>query len=81
MHPMMQHLCHELEVSTPKNKVYGLFGSCSWNGGGVRSLQEFASKMGWEEAAAPVEVMGAPTLDKMSPCDLLAQSLSVKIKT
>jgi len=79
MHPMMQHLCHELEVCAPKNKVYGLFGSGSWNGGGVRCLQEFASKMGWEEAAAPVEIMGAPTLEKISSCHLLAHALSTKI--
>ena len=27
MHPMMTHLCHELEIVNPKDKNYALFGS------------------------------------------------------
>ena len=79
MHPMMQPLCHELEVSSPKNKVYGLFGTCGWSGGGVRALQEFAAKMEWKEAASPVEVLGAPALEKLSPCNVLVQTLLSKM--
>ena len=80
MHPMMQHLCNELEVIAPKHKMYGLFGSGSWNGAGVKNLQTFAAATGWEEAAIPIEVMGAPTLEKLQPCNKLAQSMAEKIK-
>ena len=65
MHPMMHHLCSELEVLSPKNKNYALFGSCSWNGGGLRSLQSFSEKMGWNMVAPPVESLGAPNEDKL----------------
>ncbi len=60
MHPMMQHLCHELEVVNPKNKRYSLFGSYSWSGGGLKTLIPFAEKMSWQKVAAPVELMGSP---------------------
>ena len=80
MHPMMLHLCNELEVLAPKNKVYGLFGSCSWGGGGVKSLQNFAATMGWEEVAAPVELFGASSLEKSAPCAGMAKIMAQKIK-
>jgi len=65
MHPMMQHLCNELEVLNPKNKNYALFGSYSWNGGGLKSLIPFAEKMNWNMIAPSVEVMGSPKI-----CDM-----------
>ena len=80
MHPMMLHLCNELEVIAPKNKVYALFGSCSWNGGGVRNLQTFAAATGWEEAFPPIEVLGSPTSEKLTPCEELAKAFCSKIK-
>lgn len=65
MHPMMQHLCNELEVLNPKNKNYALFGSYSWSGGGLKSLIPFAEKMSWNRVADPVEVMGSPKISEM----------------
>ncbi len=65
MHPMMQHLCNELEVLNPKNKNYALFGSYSWSGGGLKSLIPFAEKMSWNMVANPVEVMGSPKINDM----------------
>lgn len=65
MHPMMQHLCNELEILNPKNKNYALFGSYSWSGGGLKSLIPFAEKMSWEMVADSVEVMGSPKISEM----------------
>lgn len=65
MHPMMQHLCNELEVLNPKNKNYALFGSYSWSGGGLKSLIPFAEKMSWNRVADPVEIMGSPKISEM----------------
>ena len=79
MHPMMQHLCYELEVSSPKNKVFGLFGSCSWNGGGLKTLQTFVATTGWEEVAPSIEITGAPTPEKLAPCALFTQSFVSKL--
>ena len=79
MHPMMLHLCNELEVSAPKDKIFSLFGSCGWNGGGIKSLQSFVATTGWEEATSPVEIMGALDAEKELLCDSLAQEMVTKI--
>jgi len=65
MHPMMVQLCHELEDVNPKEKKYALFGSFSWSGGGLKYLQSFSEKMSWNLVSDPVELIGAPNLDKM----------------
>ncbi len=65
MHPMMEHLCSELEIINPKMKKFGLFGSFSWSGGGVKYLKAFAEKMEWSLVSEPVELIGAPDLKKM----------------
>jgi len=80
MHPMMQHLCHELQTTSPQGKVLGLFGGSSWNGSGVKKLQAFAAAMGWKEATPSVDILGAPTSEKWTPCTTLAQAVAAKIK-
>ncbi|MDP3453483.1 MAG: FprA family A-type flavoprotein, partial [Bacteroidales bacterium] len=75
MHPMMHHLCNELEVLNPKNKNFALFGSYSWSGGGLKSLISFTEKMEWREVAPPVELLGAPNEVKMSGFVEIAQNI------
>jgi len=75
MHPMMVHLCHELEVVNPKDKNYALFGSFSWSGGGLKSLQTFSQKMCWNLVSDPVELIGSPSLAKMEGFRLMANKI------
>ena len=70
----MEHLCHELSVIQPKDKNYALFGSYSWNGGGLKSLIAFAEKMSWNKVSEPVELMGSPDLAKMEGFQIMADS-------
>jgi len=57
----------------------GIFGTFSWNGGGVRNLGEFATRVGWEMVGEPVEIHGAPTDDKLAPCAALASAMATKL--
>jgi len=75
MHPMMHHLCNELEVLNPRFKNYSLFGSFSWSGGGVKSLKQFAEKMEWNLIADHVEVLGTPTEDTMIGFKTMANNI------
>ena len=65
MHPMMEHLCNEIKLIAPKNKILSIFGSSSWNGAGVKSLLKYAPEMGMEVKCTPLEIMGAASLDKL----------------
>jgi flavorubredoxin len=75
MHPMMVHLCEELEVVNPKDKNYALFGSFSWSGGGLKSLEKFSEKMSWKLVSDPVELIGTPNLKKMEGFQAIANKI------
>lgn len=80
MFPLMESLTRELIHMDVKNKYLGLFGTYSWNGGGVKNLREFASAIGWEQVAEPAEVQGRPTPEKAVQCEALAQAMALKLK-
>ncbi len=74
--PLMENLTRELEHMGVKNKALGIFGNYSWNGGGVKNLQAFAERIGWEQVAPAAELHGAPTPEKMAACDELARAMA-----
>lgn len=79
MFPLMETLTRELQHMNVKEKYLGLFGSYSWNGGGVRNLQVFADAIGWEQVACAVDMFGAPTPEKLKACDDLALGMAAKL--
>jgi flavorubredoxin len=54
--PSMSSFIKQLLLIMPKNRLLGIFGSMSWGGGGVRTLDEFAESIKWERVAPSVEV-------------------------
>lgn len=80
MYPLMEQFCREMEHMGVKNKLLGVFGSYSWNGGGVKNLLKFAENIGWEQVADAVEIHGVPTDEKYSQCDALAKAIAQKLK-
>lgn len=80
MHPMMEHLCNEIKLVAPKEKIVSLFGSSSWNGAGVKALNKFIEEIGYTPIAPAVEVSGAPTIDKIKEAtELLVNSIIEKL--
>jgi flavorubredoxin len=80
MHPAMEQLCNELLHMGIKQKELGIFGSYSWNGGGVKGLQAFADAVGLPLVAPPAEAMGTLTADKAAAYDALAVAMANKIQ-
>ena len=54
--PPMGALLKDLVHLMPKNRLLAIFGSMSWSGGGVRTLDEFAQNIKWEVVTPSVEV-------------------------
>ncbi len=75
MFPVMHTLCEEIKHLGLKNRKLGLFGSYSWNGGGVRNLNKFAEAIGWEQVGTPSEIHGIVNKNKYEQCDELAQAM------
>lgn len=80
MFPLMEQLTRELEHMGVKDRELGLFGSYSWNGGGVKSLKKFQEDIGWNLVSEPVDVYGIPNEEKYALCDALALAMAEKLK-
>ncbi len=80
MFPKMEAFTREIEHMGLKGRKLGLFGSYSWNGGGVRNLKTFAETIGWEMVAEPVDIMGRPTAEQLSACDAIAEAMAQSVK-
>lgn len=80
MFPLMEQLTRELEHMGVKDRELGLFGSYSWNGGGVKSLKKFQESIGWNLVSEPVDVYGIPNEEKYALCDALALAMAEKLK-
>lgn len=80
MFPTVERLTTELLHMGVKNKALGLFGSYSWNGGGVKNLRVFAEAIGWPLVAEPVDVFGTPTPEKLAACDAIAHGMANALK-
>ncbi|MBS3808391.1 MAG: FprA family A-type flavoprotein, partial [Bacteroidales bacterium] len=77
--PTMEDLTRTLEHIGVKNHYLGLFGSYSWNGGGVKKLREFAEKGEWEMVGEPVDIKGIPGEAAFRQCKELANGMAVKL--
>jgi len=75
----MEQLTHELLHIGLKSKHLALFGSYSWNGGGVKNLAKFAGESELNLVSEPLEIYGKPTPQKLKPFDTLAETLAHKI--
>lgn len=81
MFPLMQLLCNEVLLYKPKNKYLSLFGTYSWNGGGVKALKAFAETCEWEMVGEPAEIHGRPDGEKYAACDALADAIAAKFNS
>ena len=80
MLPPMEQLTRALEHMGVKNHLLGIFGSYSWNGGGVKSLHKFYEKIQWELVADPVDTKGIPGNEEFERCTSIAKAMAEKLK-
>ncbi|HRX32065.1 MAG: FprA family A-type flavoprotein [Bacteroidales bacterium] len=80
MFPLMEQFTRELTHMGIKNKKLGLFGSYSWNGGGLKNLVKFAEEAELELVAEPAEIYGKPSVEKLKQFDELAVKMAASVK-
>ncbi|MDR3339071.1 MAG: FprA family A-type flavoprotein [Candidatus Symbiothrix sp.] len=80
MFPLMEHICREIVHFGIQNKKLGIFGTFSWNGGGVKNLNKFAEDIKWEQVADSVELKGIPSDADYGKCDALAIAMAQQVK-
>ncbi|MFO7843363.1 MAG: FprA family A-type flavoprotein [Bacteroidales bacterium] len=80
MLPTMEQLTRTLEHMGVKNHLLGIFGSYSWNGGGVKSLHKFYEKIQWDLVSDPVDTKGIPGNEEFERCATIAKEMAKKLK-
>lgn len=80
LYPSMEHVIHEFKHLNIKEHLVGIFGSASWNGGGVKNLRTFAEDMKWEMPGDWVEAKGSPKANDFENCMLLADNIAQRLK-
>ena len=80
MFPSVESVVREVEHKGIKDHFLGLFGSYSWNGGGVKNLEKFAEAIQWEIVNPSVEEKGALKYDKSEEAKQLANNMADKLE-
>jgi flavorubredoxin len=79
MFPTVETLLTTIKHMGIKNHILGIFGSYSWNGGGVKNLMNFAEEIQWELVGEPLEEKGAMKQDHFDRYISLANSVADKL--
>jgi len=78
--PTVAALVNEIGHMDIKEHLFGIFGSYSWNGGGVKTLVEAAEKHAWELVHEPIETKGAAKEESFENCKKLASNMAKRLK-
>ncbi|TKG95987.1 FprA family A-type flavoprotein [Puteibacter caeruleilacunae] len=79
MFPSVENILTKIEHMGVKNHLLGIFGSFSWNGGGVKNLKKFADNIKWDLVYDPIEEKGSLKGDKFAMCVNLANEMADRL--
>jgi len=77
--PPMEQLLSKIINTGVKNRVLGIFGSATWGGGGVKSIDAFAEKMKWELVGEPVQAKGSPSKSDLEICEDIGRQMAERL--
>ncbi len=80
MFPSMTDLTNELEHLELKDRYLGVFGTSGWNGAGVKALNQFAERIGWQTVGESIETKGSPDRRTFEKCFALADNMAKMLK-
>lgn len=81
VYPPIEALLSKLELYGLKNRDFGMFGTYSWNGGGLRGISTFADKMpGLHIISEGFEAYCSPKADDYAKAEALAVAMAEKLK-
>lgn len=82
LYPPIEALVSKLELYGLKNRYLGMFGTYSWNGGGLSGLQKFADKMkGIEIIGDGFEAYCSPKQCDYEKAEAIATAMANKLKS
>jgi flavorubredoxin len=79
MFPAVENVSRELVHKGIKDHLLGVFGSFSWNGGGVKNLNKFADDIKWDVVNPSVEAKGSMRATTYDEAIELANAMADKL--
>ena len=77
--PPVENVIRKFEEVELKDRLFGTFGSSGWNKAGVRGLNKWAEKIGWELVAKSPETRGAPDDNAIQQCLAVADAMADRL--
>ncbi|KAB3526355.1 FprA family A-type flavoprotein [Alkaliphilus serpentinus] len=77
--PSMETLIHKIQNSQLKNRYVGIFGTASWSGGGVSTLQKFIEDIKWQQVGPTIEANSSPKDKDFKGCEVIAWEMAEKL--
>jgi flavorubredoxin len=77
--PPMESLIKNLSHKGIKNRVFGVFGTYGWSGGGVKTILEYVEHNKWPLVGEAVEVKLTPSKEDYRRLDALAKSMAEQV--
>ncbi len=77
--PSMLNLVTKLEKMQIQNHLLGTFGSSGWNKAGVKELNKFAERIGWELISESAETKGTPDNVSLEQCKAMARAMAERL--
>ena len=77
--PPMEQLLSKIINTGIKNRILGIFGSATWGGGGVKTIDMFAEKMKWDVVGEPVQAKGSPSESDFAICEDIGKRMAEKL--
>jgi len=77
--PPMEQLLSKIINTGIKNRIIGIFGSATWGGGGVKSIDAFADKMKWEHVGEAVQAKGSPSKSDLEICYDIGKKMAERL--
>jgi flavorubredoxin len=78
--PPVLGLMEKLEDRKIKNHIFGVFGTYTWSGGGVKTILEYIEKNKWELVHDPIEAQCSPGESEYERCLSLAETVANLLK-
>lgn len=79
-YPLMESLMHKIEQRGIQNRYLGLVSSCTWAGGALKKLTEFAENMKWEMVGNAVDNKQGVSADDFQKAFELGKAMAAKLK-